>query len=125
VARFDKQIATAKRLIAKNGEVVSLIVETTSALPDPLTPWIPGSFTKQTKSVASVWLDYDIRYLSEGVIQKGDQKVLIPSTDINGGAITLTMTNTIIRSGDAWKVVNFQPLAPNGQLILYELQVRR
>lgn len=125
MARFDSAIALAKRLIAKNGQDVTLRSFTTAAPPDSSKPWKPGGNTPSDATVKAVFLDYEQKYVDETLIKTGDQKVYMPSTDTAGSAIAPEEEGQVLRSSEIWKIVKIKPLNPNGQTIMFELQVRQ
>ena len=125
MARFDSAIALAKKLIAKNGQSVTLRSVVNVVAPDPTKPWTPGANTNSDTTVNAVFLDYSHNHIDGTLIQTGDQKVLMPSTNTAGSAIDPQIEGLIIRGTENWKIVNIKPLNPNGQSIMYELQVRK
>lgn len=124
MAQFDNQIATAKRLIDKYGET-SVHRRTVDGSPaDPSQPWNPGTPVSTDTSVSAVWLNYDQQRVDGQTIKTGDQEVLIPGSDLD--AAPDASTDVLIRaSGEQWSIVSVEPLSPNGQLILYTVQVRQ
>lgn len=124
MARFDKLIATAERLIAKNGELVTLRNYTAAAPPDPSMPWKPGGNSPNDQpDVAAVFLDYNQKWVDGTVIQQGDRRVLMPGADVSEPS---RLSGQIIRgSGETWNIENVKPLDPNGQIIIYDIQVRQ
>lgn len=125
MARFDSAIALAKRLIAKNGQDVTLRGFTATAGSDPAKPWKPGTNTPVNQTVKAVFLDYEQKYVDGTVIQMGDQKVYMPSADTSGAAIAPEREGLVIRGSETWKIITIKPLNPNGQAIMFELQVRQ
>jgi len=126
MARFDSAIALAKRLIAKNGETATLRSFTAAATPDPAKPWEPGANSAVDQTVYGVFLDYEQKYIDGTVVMSGDQKMFMPSTTSAGGALTPEpdVDGLILRGTDEWKIIDAKPLNPNGQTIMFELQVR-
>lgn len=125
MARFDSAIALAKRLIAKNGQDVTLRSFTATAPADPAKPWKPGGNTPVNATVKAVFLDYEQKYVDGTVIQMGDQKVYMPSYDTSNNLIAPEREGQVLRGAEVWKIVNIKPLNPNGQAIMFELQVRQ
>lgn len=122
MARFDSQIETAARLTAKNGQPVTLRTFVNPALPDPDKPWIPAEPTATDQTVNAVFYKYNQKYIDGDRIRTGDQQVLIAAKGLN---VLPAQDSLVLRGSETWKVVNAQPTAPNGQHILFELQVRQ
>jgi hypothetical protein len=126
VGEYDRQIATAQRLIRDKGELSTLLRVAPTAAGG--TPWRPGAYPAPTElPVGAVWLNYNLRdsgnmNAPDSLIKAGDKKVLVAAADIPGG---ITVSDQIKRAdGTVYKIENSKLLDPNGQAILYELQVR-
>lgn len=129
MGQFDDEIRTAVELIAENGENATLTVMTTT---DGDNPWDPGVPGQQSQTARMVFLNFRSPGNSAGsgetywnglLVQQGDKKVLLAA-----GATTLAPDlNALITRADGtkWKVVNLTRLDPNGQQILYTMQVRQ
>jgi len=126
MARFDSAIALAQRLILKNGQAVTLRSFTAAAAPDPAKPWEPGANSAVDQTVDAVFLDYEQKFIDGALIQTGDQRVFIPSTTSAGAALSPDpeVEGLILRGAEEWKIMNVMPLNPNGQTIMFEIQVR-
>ena len=125
MARFDSAIALADRLITKNGEKAQLRRTTAGTTPDPSVPFERDDPTTQNFPTAAVWLSYKDNRVDGAIIRRGDQRVLVPAADL-GSIEPNNITDSIVRaSGEAWNIVEVKPLSPNGQKIIYELQVRK
>jgi hypothetical protein len=120
VGRFDRQINTASRLIQKNGQPVTVRGIAPTAGP---TPWRPGppSVSDQV-GISAVFLDYQQKYIDGEVIRMGDQQVLLPALGLSAPP---EVDGYILRGAEKWKILVVKPLNPNGQTILFELQVRQ
>lgn len=125
---YDQDILTAKALIQEAGEISTIVRSAPGERPDPdLKPWEPVDATTAEYQVTAVWLNY--RLVLSGsmnadgsLIKVGDKKVLVAAMDID----TITASDQIVRaSGEVYKIENIKLLDPNGQRILYELQVRQ
>jgi len=122
MARFDTQIVTAKRLIDKNGETSTFRRTTLTASGDP---WDVDTPTVTNTPVSAVWLDFDEQRIDGELIRIGDQEVLIPASDLPS-INPNSNTDVLIReNGEQWAIVRTQTLAPNEQVILHQVQVRR
>ena len=122
MARFDSAIALAKKLIKKNGQAVTLRGFTAGAAPDPAKPWKPGGNVAADQTIEAVFLDYEQRYIDGQTIRMGDQRVFMPA---EGLAAPPEAEGLVLRGLEVWKVIAVKPLNPNGQAIMYELQVRQ
>lgn len=127
--RYDEEIAVAMELIAESGEMATMRVFTPT---DGDEEWEQGEPTEQKLEARMVFLNFRSpsnaivtgeRYFNGTLVEQGDKKVLLA-----GGHTSFppAMNGTITRKdGSVWKIVNFLTLDPNGQQILYTLQVRR
>lgn len=122
MARFDSLISTAARLTARNGQSVTLRTFTNPGPTDPDKPWEPAAPVAADQTVNAVFYKYHQKYIDGDRIRQGDQQVLIAAKDVTTPP---AQDSLIIRGSEVWKVVNGQPTAPNGQLIIFELQVRQ
>src|SRR5690606_37452542 len=131
MARFDRAIQTALKLIKKNGEDTQLIVYT-QQVDDPAKPWNGGEPTEQMLTARMVFLNFTEqgtsmnageRYFEGSLIQQGDKKVLLAAA---GLVFDPQLNGELVRKdGTIWKIVQMKLLDPNGQKILWTLQVRR
>lgn len=122
---YDSSIKLAQRLIKSKGQVVTLRTFANAAGNDPDQPWKSGENVPTNVSVDAVFLNYAQKYIDGEFIKSGDQQVLLPPTATNGSAITPTLNGLIIRGTETWKIVAIKPLNPNGEMVMYELQVRQ
>ena len=122
MARFDSAIALSKKLIKKNGQAVTLRGFTAGAAPDPAKPWKPGGNVAADQTIEAVFLDYEQRYIDGQTIRMGDQRVFMPAEGLTAPP---EVDGQVLRSAEVWKIVAVKPLNPNGQAIMYELQVRQ
>lgn len=122
MARFDSAIALAKKLIKKNGQAVTLRGFTAGAAPDPTKPWKPGGNVAADQTIEAVFLDYEQRYIDGQTIRMGDQRVFMPAEGLTAPP---EVEGLVLRGSEVWKVIAVKPLNPNGQAIMYELQVRQ
>lgn len=119
MARFDRQVATAQRLIAKNGEVVPMTVRT--MVEDPDKPWevVPQ---EQTYDVTICFLPLTANSLAS-ISKMRDSEV--PKGAVQGlmGQVPFDphLNCTVIRDGKTLAVYYMDVLSPNGQKILYTM----
>jgi hypothetical protein len=119
MAIYDRQINTAKRLIAKYG--VSVPVTNKRIVPVPGEPWHTTEVI-ETNTVKICFLTLD----------SGTLKTLslMPNTEVPKGAVLALMgavtfdvnlTTTVVHEGKTWAIYNMDKLAPNGRPILYTM----
>lgn len=125
MGQFDGEIQTALELIAENGEDAQLKVLTTT---DGAEEWDTGTPTEQVRTAKMVFLNFKgsssgETYWNGQLVHQGDKKVLLAAaaTDVPPNLNALVTR----ADGTVWKVVNLQRLDPNGQQILYTMQVRQ
>lgn len=129
MGQFDDEILTAVELIAENGENATLTVMTTT---DGGDPWDPGVPSEQAATARMVFLNFRSpsnatgtgeTYWNGMLVHAGDKKVLLAA----GATALAPNINALITRADGtkWKVVNMTRLDPNGQQILYTMQVRQ
>lgn len=122
MARFDNAIALAKKLIAKNGQMVTLQGFSDADPADPDKPWRPGAAAPSNQPIEAVFLDYEQKYIDGETVRTGDQRVFIPAEGLTAPP---DPRGTILRGVEVWKIVGLKPLNPNGQAVMYEAQVRQ
>lgn len=132
MARFDKFIALAQRLIAKNGQDTILRVFGDAPEADGDKPWRTGAPSSSDVTVKAVFLNFaDLgraaeRYMTGTDIQTGDKLVLIAGGDL---AEAPALRDRLYREGGGasdpgFGIVAIETLDPNGQKVLHKLQVR-
>lgn len=124
MADYSRDRADADKSIREAGLLVTL--RRTAAGPyDPVT----GTET-QTVTDYSAWgvmFDFSAQKLQPGsVVQPGDKQLYLATLQTNGSALpALEPTDIIIAGTVQYAIVNPGVIAPNGQRILYELQLRK
>ena len=124
MARFDRQIETALRLIKKNGQLVtwrSIPAETPA---DASKPWNGGANVPVESSVYVCFVpvrDRDTRklfqYLTGTEIQIGQLAGLMGNV-----SFTPNLNDVVVRDGVELRMSQIDLLSPNGQKILYTLE---
>jgi hypothetical protein len=118
---YDRQIATAKRLIKAKGQLV-IWAQTDSLLGSK--PWLPGTKTTINHNVSIVFLPQSKTFMEFLRFMKG--------TDIPVGSMIGLMaavnfepkvSDLIIRPNDELKIKSINPLAPNGDIIFYQIEI--
>ena len=121
MARFDAQIKTALRLIAKNGQAAKWRIVRDGAPVDSSQPWKP------TQPATPVEHDVTICFLP---INKEMRETIaylrgteVPTGSVMGymGAVDFepSSKDVVIRDGVEMRIENIDVLSPNGQIILY------
>ncbi len=124
MAEFDNALTFSLRLITKKGETSTLRRKVDGTPVDAAKPWEPGTPTFDDTSVKAVWLNYDVNRVDGQLIQSQDQSVTVAAKDLT--VVPDPSTDVIVRAdGQRWTIVDVRPLNPNGQTIIYELQVRK
>ncbi len=122
MARFDSVIALAKKLIKKNGQLVTLRGFAVSPGTNPDQPWRPGEPAPADQPIEAVFLDYEQKYIDGETVRMGDQRVFMPAEGLTSPP---EQNGQVLRGAEVWKIITIKPLNPNGQAIMYELQVRQ
>ncbi|WVW77401.1 head closure [Stenotrophomonas phage vB_SmaS_Bhz59] len=127
MGELDWAVKLAKDLIKKYGQPVTLRNMVRGALPDPDKPHRPGPATTVDATVDAVFLDYEQKYIDGTIIQMGDQRVYMPSTATDRVTPVTPVVDAVILRGTEkpWKIISAKPLNPNGQQIMYDVQVRQ
>ena len=137
MARFDRQIETALRLIAKNGELVTwrAINDPTPTDPndlaptDPNRPWLPGAATLTDHDVIICFLPATSSNLRTYGSFSFMNKTEVPSGLVIGlmGQVDFepNLKDVVIRNGRELRIVDFDVLDPNGQKILYTVTFQK
>ncbi len=120
---FDRQIAQATRMIGAKGQEVTWrqIVDGTPADTDK--PWMPGEADTADYTVKMVFLpetrfNLEFLNLTEGTtVAKGRVVGLMAAQ-----AFTPTLKDIVIRDGVNMGVRSVDPLAPNGDIIMYTVR---
>lgn len=127
MADYTKDRADADKAIREAGFIVTLRRTVTG-------PYDPVAGTEtQTVTDYSVWgVKFDYNNLSGrqsldpgSIVKPGDKQMLLSALQANGQPTpALIATDKIIAAGVTYSIVNPGTVAPNEQVILYDLQVR-
>lgn len=120
---FDRQIATAKRLIEKNGQKITWrkLAKTT---PDTDKPWIVEEDGETDyDNISIVFLPNNrqnnelIRYITGTEVTCGNVQGLMW-----GVPFTPSADDIVIRDGIELRIKSIDTLSPNGQIILHTIE---
>jgi len=120
---YDRQIATAKRLISQKGQSVTWRQLADGAPVDSSKPWKPSAATPTDNPVSIVFLpplkenQELIRYLKGTEVPTGSVSGLMPAVTFAPAA-----KDVVIRNSVELVVKSIDPLSPNGEIILYFLE---
>lgn len=126
MGEYDRQVATAKRLIAKKGQDVTWKSLEDGAPSDPSKPWRPSAATSTEHTVKIAFLPVDRRgdetrrYREGTAVPEGSLLGYMAQVDF-----TPALKDVIVRDGEELTVLNFDLIAPNGTPILYILELGR
>jgi hypothetical protein len=118
------QRTSADRMIAKNGQLVSILGGTPGTY-DPATGTVSnGSYNKSCKAV--LFPASPFRKVDGGDIKAGDEQMLLSGLDQSGAALPVPPVNSIITLADASKrtLIAVDVLRPAGLPIIYDCIVR-
>lgn len=120
MARFDRQIQTALRLIAKNGEKVVWRQVTEGAPSDPSQPWNPGAPSNVDSDATICFLPVNKETRETFTFLRGTE---VPKGSVLGymGNVPFepNLKDVVIRDGKELRISYIDLLSPNGQKILY------
>ena len=126
MARFDRQVQTAKKLIAKNGQLVKWRVIRDAAPVDTAQPWKPtnpATPVEHDVTICFLTVDKDtyetLSYMAGGEVPMGAVMGLMGAVNFE-----LSLKDVVIRDGKELRLVNIEELNPNGQTILYTMVFR-
>ena len=120
---YDRPIATAKKLIKKFGAVATW-TQKTEVVPDPNKPWEKENsgesvfnptialfpFTASSRSL--------IQYLKGSEVPVGSLWALMPQVDF-----IPSLKDSFVIDGKNYTLLNIDILAPNGDVVLYTLEL--
>lgn len=123
MGEYDRQIATAKRLIKKKGQGVTWRSIENGAPPDASKPWKTSTSTNLDNLVDIVFLPVSrenkrfIQALGGTEVSTGFLLGYMAAVDFEP-----SIKDVVIRNGEQLEVLNIDIVAPNGDPILYILE---
>lgn len=122
MARFDRAIAVAQRLIKKNGQLVTWRQVFDPVLTDPLKPWNGGASQSVDYSVyicfVPVFTREDVKtfkYVTANEVQFGKTYGLMAG----GISFQPTARDVVVRDGKELRISWLDDLRPNNQSVLF------
>ncbi|UYE91987.1 head closure [Klebsiella phage vB_KmiS-Kmi2C] len=125
MARFDRQVEMAKRLIKKNGQTVTWR-QLNETIPDAGKPWKPESLpgTDYTPEIAFFTINKEnrqfIHFITGTEAKIGDVYGLMGNVSFEP-----SLKDIVIRDGVTYQILNIDLLSPNGQKILYTVEFKK
>lgn len=125
MARFDRQIATANKLIQKNGQLVVWKSVTTGAPADAAMPWKPTVAVDPQHDAYICFLPINRQMTQLFNYLRGTND--IPTGSVMGlmagnVAFAPKLKDVVMRDGDTLRIKSIDLLSPNGQKILYTIE---
>ncbi|WP_421710853.1 hypothetical protein [Alcanivorax sp.] len=122
-AFYDRQAATAQRLLAQFGQPVT-VSRVTGGTEDPLTGEMTGQ-TTESYTPNGVLLNYSVKEAGDSraagnEIRTSDRKLLLAPFDVDP-----VVTDLVTVDGGEWTIISIKTLRPAGQTLLHEIQVRK
>lgn len=123
MAVFQRQIDTAKRLIVKNGQTVVWRSLSDGSPGDAAKPWKPGAGTFVDYNVSIVFLPENrvgyewLTRLAGTEIAEGSGYGLMYAVPF-----APDLKDIVLKAGAPLRLTSIDPLAPNGEVILYTLR---
>jgi len=131
VGTYDAQIARTAAKIEEKGEAVNIDLLWPDAA--PAMAWKPNDTVWATIETFAVFLDYTAQQYADKLVERGDVRALIP-----GNAYTITLqqppltpSQALVRAYNGtlyeieYSIINVEILRPNGEIIMYDAQLRR
>lgn len=126
MGRFDRQVASAARMIRENGQKVVWQACAGGTAADPDKPWDTSGGSKTEHTVDMVFVSINrtdarfMQYFKGSELAEGFLKGLMPAV-----AFKPDINDYVVRGDETYKVKNVDPVAPNGQVILYKIEFER
>lgn len=107
---------TALKLLKSKGQELT-IKRTTGGTLDPVTGTTSAAINTEFTGYGAVF-DFDTRQIDGTTIQAGDKRILLQSGNAPKIGDSITSLDGVSTC------INFKTLAPAGEVVIYELQVR-
>lgn len=111
---------TASRLIAKHGQAATLLRPGEGTF-DGFGGYTPGPDTEYPVTILTATYAVEVQFIAGGLMDVGDQRVFL---SVEGLSLTPATTDRLRIGGEVFRTIRVSPLAPAGEVIFWELQVR-
>lgn len=111
---------TASRLITKHGQAATLL-RPGEGTTDGFGGYIPGPDTEYPVTILTATYAVELQFIAGGLMDVGDQRVFL---SVEGLTLTPATTDRLRIGGQVFRTIRVSPLAPAGEVIFWELQVR-
>ncbi|PRX37913.1 hypothetical protein SAMN05216257_105118 [Meinhardsimonia xiamenensis] len=111
---------TASRLIAKHGQAATLL-RPGPGTRDAYGQYIPGPDIEYPVTVLAATYAVEMQLIAGGFLEVGDQRLFLSA---EGLTVTPSTTDRLRIGGQVFRTIRVSPLAPAGEVIFWELQVR-
>lgn len=113
-----KQIAS--RLIKQHGQA-AILLRPGERIPDGAGGSTPGPDTEYPVTLLSATYAVELQWIAGGLLAVGDQRVLV---SVEGLTLDPRTTDRLTIDGVTFRTIRVSPLAPAGDVIFWEMQVR-
>lgn len=120
MGEYSRANALALRLIKKKGAAATLRVHAAGTA--TTTPWDPSAQTSTDYACFAVLTKFSEQLIDGDNIRIGDRLALVPASGLVG---VPHPGDILVLGSNSWGIIKSDPVAPDGNPILYELQVRR
>ena len=124
--RFDRAIATAQRLIERNGQLVVWRGLTNGAPSDADKPWLPSDSVPVNHDVFICFVPVKDRATRQFFAELSGREVVVGSLAGLMGNVTFepTLKDVVIRDGTELAIDTIDLLSPNGQKVLWTIEFK-
>ena len=124
--RFDRAIATAQRLIERNGQLVQWRSLENGTPADPDKPWLPGNSVPTNTDVYICFVPIKDRATRQFFAELANREVTIGSLAglMANVPFDPTLKAVVIRDGIELAIETIDLLSPNGQKILWTIEFK-
>lgn len=119
---YDAEIASAAEMIAEVGLPVTLIAFDKAYAPDPDRPWKKEGATPREQSTVGVFVGGWSAREGDTLQHEAREKLLVAAQGLTSPP---NVNGILVAGGVRWRIAKVTPLAPNGEAILYEVEVAR
>lgn len=124
MARFDRQIATALRLIAKNGRKVTWRQFQRTEDPNEPGRVIASPPIDREATICFLPVDRDNKRFLQYIAGSNELKIGSEVGLMGQVEFTPDGADVVLRDSETLQIANFDKLAPNGQNILYTIEFK-